>query len=515
MSVHIRSLYSRLGLGLSLIALAVAAALYVLSIWTSEQYHKELTQSLHRNLAQYVIDHLPGSVFLNDEKRSEESRAGSSNALGDERLVNKKVLKGIAMNTMMINPNVEVYLIDLEGNILGHALPEASVDGGQVSMVPINEWLSGAGGAVLGDNPRDKSEQNIFSVAPVYADGAHRGYLYIVLASLEARTLAQTLQSSYVARVVLMGVVLIVLGVLACAWILNRHINGPLRELVKKIKSFRSERFSDVSVHARGEVEELEVAFDLMVTRLQEQFDQINQNDRLRRELVSNISHDLRTPLASIQGYIETLLLKGDSLDQDAKQRYLTITHRRIEHLNTMVGQLFELSKLEAGRVVPHYELFSITELVFDLAQDYELKAQQAGIELKILAPDKNLMVNADISLIQRVCVNLIDNAFSHSAAGDKISLVLEEGELMEEDKHTVCIRIKDEGSGISEEDLPFVFNRYYQSTKGGQGAQKGAGLGLSIVQKIVELHGSLMQVRSKHHEGAEFSFALPVSAQA
>ena len=183
----------------------------------------------------------------------------------------------------------------------------------------------------------------------------------------------------------------------------------------------------------------------------------------------------------------------------------MEVAHRHSKRLRDLVSQLFELSKLEAGRVQPQYEIFSLTELVYDVRQDYELRAQEKGLELIAKVPDENVLVNADISLMQRVLQNLIDNAISHSKESGEVTLSLKlEGS-------GVQVGVFDTGRGIAAEDIPYVFERFYQSTSevNPELRKDGAGLGLSIVQKILELHDSIISVRSQLNTGTEFSFAL------
>lgn len=491
--------YTKLAITTSLIGILVTGTFFFLAMWSSEKYHQEVTQKLHRGLAHYVLDHLAEPLFF---------EANDSQQQGLQ--VNKKVLKGIAMNTMMINPSVEVYLIDNEGHILGHALPEASVDSGRVRIEAIESWLSGERGeAILGDNPRQPGEQNIFSVSPVYYGNLQQGYLYIVLASHESSSIAESVMSSHVSRVLLIALIALLIFFSLSAWLAFRKISRPLKELDKEVSRYRESELedSDVSVKepVNDEIESLSRSFKVMRERIQSQFDLLAENDRLRRELVSNVSHDLRTPLAAMQGYLETLLIKSDSLETQTQQQYLEVAHRQSRHLGELVSQLFELSKLEAGKVTPDYECFSLTELIYDVLQDYELKAQEEGIGLTAKVPDKNIVVKADISLMQRVLRNLIDNAFAHSHDSGAITLSM----LIHEEK--VVVGVGDRGEGIAEEDLPYVFDRFYQSgAQTSKGEKKaGAGLGLSIVKKILDLHDSVIRVRSEQQVGTEFSFEL------
>ena len=151
--------------------------------------------------------------------------------------------------------------------------------------------------------------------------------------------------------------------------------------------------------------------------------EEIKSVDRLRKELIANVSHDLRTPLSTIQGYAETLQLKHDSLTPEAQQRYLGTIVKATGHMKQLVEDLFELSKLESNQVQTNFERFNIAELVSDNMQRCELLAREKGVELVVDIPDGVPEIYADIALIDRVLQNLLDNALKHTDAGGSVTL--------------------------------------------------------------------------------------------
>ena len=319
------------------------------------------------------------------------------------------------------------------------------------------------------------------------------------------------------------------------AFVSFKRIALPLSRLSAEAKTYRrtelaSSRGADVDLAANhrvsaitrdlDEVAELEVSFELMKRRIQQQFEQLAESDRLRRELVSNVSHDLRTPLASMQGYLETLLLKYPDLNEKTRVHYIGVAHSQSKKLGTLISQLFELSKLDAGRVKPNIEVFSLNELLCDIKQDYELLTESKNIALEIelnTFDSDSVFVQADISLIQRVLQNLLDNAIAHTEEHGEIVIGMSAGLAKNSNQEQeVSVYIKDSGKGIEQKALPFVFERFYQTSSTssvanlGEGADAGCGLGLNIVKKILDLHGSIIEVQSRPSEGTCFSFALP-----
>lgn len=223
----------------------------------------------------------------------------------------------------------------------------------------------------------------------------------------------------------------------------------------------------------------------------------------LRRELVANVSHDLKTPLATLQGYVDTLLLKDDRLSQQERLSYLQIASRSCERLAKLVSDLIDLAKLDAKEVALQAEPFSPAELLQDIAQKFQLKAEQRRVSLLTDLPERTPYVSGDIGLIERVLENLIGNALVHTDPGGVVRLGLEE----QHDK--VTIRVSDTGVGIPSDEIPHVFERFYRITQGERGSGEHAGLGLAITKSILDLHGAIMQVDSQVGVGTTFSFSL------
>ncbi|MFZ6053321.1 sensor histidine kinase [Halocola ammonii] len=232
--------------------------------------------------------------------------------------------------------------------------------------------------------------------------------------------------------------------------------------------------------------------------KISEQRDEV---EALRRELIANVSHDLRTPLASIHGYIETLLLKKDDLDSERFTKYLRTSLNNTEKLKNLVEELFELSKLEAQERKLEAEPLNVGELIHDILNNFKITAGEKKLRLEAKIPVDLPQVKADIALIDRVFQNLISNSIKFCEEGDQIEVSAKhQGEL-------VWITVSDTGKGIAKEDLPHIFNRFHQGTE----KKQGAGLGLAIVKNILELHESEFHVKSELNKGTSFSFSLPV----
>jgi predicted ATPase/signal transduction histidine kinase/GAF domain-containing protein len=238
----------------------------------------------------------------------------------------------------------------------------------------------------------------------------------------------------------------------------------------------------------------------VLKNRLQE------ENVYLRRELIANVSHDLRSPLASLRGYLETLLLKEQALSESERRSYLEIALRQSQHLQTLISELFELARLDFEGYRIDAEPVQLGELARDVAQKLGLAAQTRHVELDLDIEPELGLARADIGLIERTLTNLIENALAHTPAGGRIVLS------MRAQGACIALCVADNGSGIAAHDLPRIFERFYRADKARTRDDKGSGLGLAIVKRIVELHGSEIRVDSAVGRGTRVGFDLPLA---
>lgn len=482
-------LHTRLTLAFGALLVLLAALLVALLTHVTERYYAEVSQRLNANVAMYVTDQMP---------------------LLDRSGVNSAALNELAHRVMTLNPSAEVYLLTPDGRILATLVPERRLVRRAVDLAPIRRFLAEADARPLyGDDPTDANRQRVFSVAPVKVDGASAGYLYVVLGSGRFASTAAAVRGSYTLQVGLTVAAAVLAMMFAAGAGLFRALTTPLRRLAQRMQDWSRQAGIAPADGADGatagdEIAALERRFTRMARQIEQQLGDLKAADALRRELIANVSHDLRTPLASMRGYVETVLLKGERLPEERRRQYLETVCRHCEHLERLIAALFELSKLEAGAVVPQREEFSPSELLQDVALRFRLRAQQAGIELRTQFDPAAPRAYGDIALIERVLENLLDNALRHTRAGGRVSL-----EAAAEEKR-VRVAVADTGSGIEVEDLPRVFDRFYRGAGQARGARSG--LGLAIVRRIVELHGQSVSLTSTPGVGTCVEFGLPIA---
>jgi signal transduction histidine kinase len=407
---------------------------------------------------------------------------------------------------MVTNPSIEVYLLDTEGNIITYVAPYKKVKLDKVNLEPVKQFIAADEKPFIkGDDPRHPNHSNVFSAAPILENDNLLGYFYIILASEEQAEVTSMLSGSYMLKlgsnmffIALIGALII--GLLAI-WFLTRN----LRNIIDTVRRFKEgDLQARVAENNKGEMVVLADTFNDMADTIVTNIDELKSVENLRKELIANVSHDLRTPLAIQQGYVETLLMKEESISPEKRKEYLEIVLNSSEKLSGLIAQLFEYSKLEAKQIQPSKEPFFITELAQDIFQKYQILAADKKINMKLdMSPDLP-MVFADVGLVERVIQNLMDNALKFTPEGGEVTITLEEMD------KTVEVKIADTGPGIPENEQSFIFERYRQSERVNNEKQQGAGLGLAIVKKILELHDATIRVNSRLNEGTTFLFQLP-----
>jgi signal transduction histidine kinase len=258
-----------------------------------------------------------------------------------------------------------------------------------------------------------------------------------------------------------------------------------------------------VMVTGRDEIGDLARAFNDMAAQLDRAAQQQHELDRLRRELVAWIGHDLRTPLASIRVILEALV-DGVVENPATIERYLNTAQHHITSLSLLLDDLFDMAQIDAGGLRLEREPSSMCDLISDTIEAFSALAERQGVTLKGSATPEVDPVSMDVQKIGRVLNNLLDNALRHTPTGGAVQVTTSAS------PSNVQVEISDTGEGISEQDLPRVFERFYRGEKSRSRATGGSGLGLAIAAGIVEAHGGQIGAESEVGQGTRVWFTLP-----
>ena len=504
----LRTLHGKLSLILLALLCLLGVGCIVLTLFTTRVYNEETNQNLNRNLATDLARHLREQNLLTEKFETDP--------------VTKKRGWAEITRLMVLNPDIDIYVLDERGQILGYSAKPGKVISKTVSLAPIQKFLSREKELpIRGDDPSHPEHRKVFSAARLPLAGstpgtnrnvkALRGYVYIILGGDEYQMSAARLASSYILRLSAWSVLGVLLATFLAAALLFSFLTRRLRRLANAMENFQrhlpnGER--DESQAARDEIERLENSFAALSSRIGAQVEKLEHVDSHRREAVSNVSHDLRTPLAALQAYLETLLMKEGRLQPAEQREYLTAALAHCERLSRLITSLFELAKLDSHEMQPSLEDFSLGELVQDVVQQFHLPAEKKGVSFEAQCSENLPFVRADIGLVERLLENLIENALRHTPAGGTVTLSLQRAD------NRVAVQVRDDGEGIAPDDLPHIFERSYRAQNGRDETKEtgSAGLGLAIAKRIAELHDSQLQVESDLGKGATFSFALPLS---
>jgi len=480
------TLTQRLSVVFAVLLLACSGVSVWLQLEASRRHEQEVVQRLSSDLAA----HIAGTAQLMD------ASGWRPDAVRD-----------LFGKLMAVNPSVEVYLLSSDGRIVGNAAPEGRVKRDRVDLAPLRRLSSGAPLPVLGDDPRSSDARKVFSAAPVRVDGKDAGYVYVVLQGEAHDALVAASSASAVLRTTLWAMGTVALLGLVMGLVAFRLITRPLRDLTQTVSSFDANGELAASLQAAptreppgDEIVILRAAFAQMGQRISEQWRELTRQDQQRRDLVANISHDLRTPLTSLHGYLETLRVKDESLSAAERRRYLDVALGQSRKVGRLAQELFELARLESGMVRPEPERFALPDLLQDVLQKFELAAEA---RCQRLVPDVEQAippVNADLAMIERVLTNLLDNAIRHTPPGTTIEV------RVRTKARAVQVEVSDTGVGIPPTLREGLFTRAPALRRN---ANEGGGLGLVIVQRMLQLNGSEIQLVDRDGAGAVFRFDL------
>lgn len=494
----LNSFYSKLVIALLASFVAVSLFMMFLMNKVTESYQHEVEQKLHRQLAKHMVkDH----------------------QLLKEGALDHQALKSAFHSMMVLGPAFEFYVLDVNGNIQTYSAEPGKVKRSHVDLEAVHDFLStDAVLPILGEDPRSHSRHKIFSASEIRDGNYLVGYLYIIIGGEKYDDLVDVLKDSHIINLGLWGVIGSLCFILLTLMVIFGLLTKPIRKLSEDMHLFRKSGFklsSDNLLKGMNnwnekgdEIHRLGATFREMACEMQSQYEKVKTTDELRKELISYVSHDLRTPLSALLGYLETWQLSKDTLSDSEKNELVRIALENGQHISNLVEQLFELARLDSEHVSLDLEIVSLADISYDVAQSLSLLAKTKGVSIVVDHPENDsLLVHADLPKLERVLVNLIDNAIRHCEAGDeiKVSMHLDNSNT----QPSVSVGIQDTGMGIPNEDLPFIFDAYYRAGNSQKSKKGNTGLGLAITKKILELHGADISVKSEVGKGTCFSFKL------
>ncbi|WP_216828166.1 sensor histidine kinase [Alkalihalobacterium elongatum] len=350
------------------------------------------------------------------------------------------------------------------------------------SKQPITEYVS-----IL-----DHHIQHIWSMKPVYVNERVKGYLFIDQDMREF----ETTKNNILQLVFIMSIIIFGVGLLFVLY-LTRVLTDPLQKMGKATNQIAQGNFEyEIQTTSRDEVGRL-------ARDIQEMSNQLKRYNDTRKEFLSHISHDLRTPLTYVKAY--AALLKDREESDTLCKKQADMIYKQAKNMEVLVNDLFELAKYEEGNIQLHKDVVNLYSWFHDLKLDFDLKLQQENIEFELDIENKQWAAIFDREKMKRVIKNLIENSIRYSPNG-KIQVSIEK----DEQSQSLLLIIADNGQGIPENELPYIWERFYRVDKSRTSKNGGSGLGLAIVKHIVDLHDGKITVESAIDVGTTFSIILP-----
>lgn len=491
------SLFFRLSLVLFGLFVLLAVVAAVIARHFALSYQQEVAQRINREVAVYIAKEL-------DAKGQDPFDARS--------------LDELFKYVMIVNPTVEVYLLDAAGTVRALAGDVAALRARAVPLQPLQAFVRGSQALpIVAVNPRTGADV-VFSAAPIGPPERPTGFVYAVLGGAAVEAAMMESGGSYRMTLALASFLACLVFLLLTGLLLFRTLTGRLQRFADRVDRFHASGFAPAAEPAPpaagegdDEIARIGQAFDAMAVKINAQFAQLQSIDRGRREAILNASHDLRTPLAALQGYLQTLQLKADALTPAQREHYLDVAQRHAQRMSALVEQMFALAKLDAPETAPRLETFSLGELAGDVAQKFRLRAGERQLTLRAEIDPDVPPIRADIGMVERLAENLVDNALKFTPSGGDVRVQVkfaDDGPA----RGVVEFAVADSGPGIETEELPRVFERFYRVDRADDGAATGgSGLGLAIVKRIAELHDAEVRVDSRAGAGARFSVRFSV----
>ncbi|RKD21639.1 two-component sensor histidine kinase [Caminicella sporogenes] len=384
------------------------------------------------------------------------------------------------------NDYAEIQAVDLTGNIIQNSSGFERKE--KVATSDFYKALKGFTGYWVGRDINTGEKIMAVSVPLLNSRGKVVGVLRYVTSIEKADCIIRRL---FLISLLVMMMVLILILVLNI--IFTRTIINPIKEITRASKDIARGNLSvKIDKLYNDEIGELADTINFMASEL-------SKVQKMKNEFISSISHELRTPLTSIKGWSETILT-GDLNDKEEAKVGLKIIINEAERLTKMVEELLDFSRLESGRISLKFEILNIKKVLDEVILIFEGRAKKEEIKLDYVYSSENILINGDKNRLKQVFINILDNSIKFTNRGKKIFVNIYE------DGKKVYIDFKDEGIGISEEDICRVKEKFYK----GNSKKSGSGLGLAISNEIIKLHGGSLDIESELGSGTVVKITLP-----
>lgn len=433
---------------------------------------------------------------LTNSARSLSAIAGYKTARNDSDSYTLNASTQYVLNSIIPNVGADAFVTDVNGKVIVEAVqtgrPELTDIGAEAVTAAMTSGYSG----VSSLNGLYSSDQYVSGVPLSFTDtdGSRTviGAVFLVASADSFRAFrADIVQMCVIAAIFAAAISFLFTGAMTYRMVM------PLREMSAAAVAFGKGDFSQrVTVRGNDEMSELATAFNNMATSLAE-------SENVSRSFIANVSHELKTPMTTISGFINGIL--DGTIPPDKRDYYLRIVSNEVLRLSRLVRSMLDLSRIDSGKMKLRRVDFNLKDTAIDTMLSFETLIDDRKIRVDGMEDCCDVTVNGDPDLMHQVVYNLVENAVKFTNPGGTITV-----HVFEQNGYA-HMRIRNTGAGISQEELPLVFERFYKTDKSRSNDKNGMGLGLYIVRTIIQLHGGEIEVRSRENEYCEFEFYIPV----
>jgi len=459
MKTRSTGIFSRIGIFVFLVITALGVLFVLVTYNATSDYYQASTQLLNKDIAEHI---------------AKLSEPYSKNG------IDHKKADSVFNSTMIISPNTEVYFLDTMGNVKYYYAPDSLIKERKVPVDKIETYLSDHKHLIKNTDPRDPGTLKIFSAAPVTFGGQKIGYIYVILASMEYRSVAEFVFKSQVGGWATKVFFIIILATVVFSLLYTSRLQKRFNHVIHVLDQFKEGNLNvRFNIKERDEFFPIADAFNKMVTMLDNNFTRLKLLEGGRKNFLANISHDLRTPLAVARGYTETLMMETTASRKE-QEGHLDMIQGKIMQVEKLVLQLFELSKMESVNFTPQKEPFIFSEILQEIIRGAELQAKAKNILISCENCEDSTLIDADINMMERVVQNLLENALKYTKENGYIKITLSHN------ANHLVLRLENSGNLLSSTLLNWVNS---DAAEDMLKRPKEAGLGLALVKRILQLH--------------------------
>lgn len=396
--------------------------------------------------------------------------------------------------------DVTLLLVDNKGTVIRKATKSTAIVVEGNVVIPKNVLDEINNGVELSEFQTLEGvfeESHLFYTVPVLTTDEY--VCATVFACAPSATLDELL--SVMVRTVIVGSIWVMMAALIMVYIVTSKVIDPLKDMSRMAKEFASGNFeARVKVRGKDEVAELAVAFNNMAESL-------SRLEVMRNTFMANVSHDLRTPMTTISGFIDNIL--SGAIPPEKQDYYLKLIRTEVQRLARLVASLLDISRIQAGDRKFEMRPFDVCEMARRILISFEAKIESKRLEIEFVCDEERMFANADHDAIYQILYNLCDNAVKFAKEGGILRVAIHKIE-----DHHLCVTVYNEGEGIAAADLPFVFERFYKGDKSRGLDKSGVGLGLFIAKTIMDAHHERISVTSEQGKYCQFEITLPFAGQ-